>query len=169
MTAPVQVGPPSSSGGPVPSSDEDFSELLADIGDRIRAERQARRWTRKELARRAGVHQRTVQRLEEAGVSYLPLFIRVCTILGVLDTVLTDRWVLPEERPHLTAQQARVLAEVSDGKPLSEAARILHMTPGGVASVLTSVYRRLGVADVARNGRRQAAVRVARQHHLISP
>lgn len=165
MTAPVMVGPSPTGGGPEPSLD--WEEFLADIGDRIRAERKARRWTTTELARRAGVSLCTVKRMEESGLTYLPKFIRVCTVLGILETVFTDQWQLPEERPYLSPQQARVLAEVADGKPLAVAARRLHMTPGGVGSVLTSVYRRLGVADVPRGKRRPAAVRVAREHHLI--
>lgn len=165
MTAPVMVGPSPNGGGPVPSPD--WEEFLADIGDRIRAERQARRWTQTELARRAGVSLCTIKRLEEAGITYLPMFVRVCTVLGILETVFTDQWQLPQERPYLSPQQARVLAEVADGKPLAEAARSLHMTPGGVASVLTAVYRRLGVSDWPRKVRRDAAVRTARRYGLI--
>jgi len=165
MSAPVQVGPSPQGDGPTPSPD--WGELLADIGDRVRAERLARQWTQTELGRRTGIGLNTVKRLEEGGASSLAVFVRVCTVLDVLEDVLSAQWELPPVRPYLSPQQVRVLGAVADGRPLQDAARGLCMTSGGVASVLTSVYRRLGVAGVPRGKRRAAAVRVAREHHLI--
>lgn len=165
MSAPVQVGPSPQGDGPDPFPDRD--EVMPDIGDRIRAERQARRWTQSELGRRAGVGLNTVKRLEEGGASSLSVFVRVCTALGVLDVILSSGWRLPPVRPYLSPQQARVLDAVADGRPLESAAEGLCMTPGGVASVLTSVYRRLDVAYLPRGERRAVAVRVAREHDLI--
>lgn len=168
MTAPVLVGPPPSRGGPAPSIDWD--DVLADIGDRIRAERQARSWTQTEFGRRAGMGLATVKRLEN-GETSLRGFVRACAALGVpVDHVLSGEWQMPAVRPSLTARQAEVLAVVSDGRPLSVAARELQMTPEGLASELSGrIYQRLGVSDVPRPERRAAAVRVAVRHGLITP
>ncbi|WP_425275932.1 helix-turn-helix domain-containing protein [Streptomyces africanus] len=160
------MGPSSSSGGPAPSPDWD--DVLADIGDRIRAERQARGWSQTELGRRASMGLATVKRLEN-GETSLHGFVRACAALEVTAAYLfSERWQMPVPRPSLTARQAEVLAAVSDGRPLSVAARGLRMTPEGLASELSGrIYRRLGVGHVPRSERRAAAVRVAVQHGLI--
>ncbi|MFD5848347.1 helix-turn-helix domain-containing protein [Streptomyces chartreusis] len=167
MTAPVLVGPLPAGGGPTPFPDWD--DVLADIGDRIRAERQARGWSQTELGRRAGMGLATVKRLEN-GETSLRGFVRACRALGVpADHLLSDQWQIPLPRPSLTARQAEVLAAVSDGRPLSEAARDLHMTPEGLASELSGrIYQRLGVSDAPRLERRAAAVRVAVEYGLIT-
>lgn len=166
MTAPVKVGPSPLGDGPTPSLDLD--DYLADIGDRIRAERQARGWTQPALATRAGLSLATVKRIED-GSGTLRVFIQVCAGLGVdVDYLLSGRWVMPERKPHLTAGQVRVLHAVADGQPLSEAAQAICMTRDGVSSVLSQVYRRLGVVDLPRGERRAAAVRVAMQHNLFT-
>lgn len=152
---------------PKPPASE-LDDELADIGDRIRAERQARGWTESDLARRAGLARVTVRRAQD-GVGSLRVFLQVCGGLGVeVSYLLSDRWVMPARRPSLTATQARVLAAVADGRSLSQAAVGLCMTTEGLSSVLTQVYRRLGVTHVPRGAeRRAAAVRVAKQHGLI--
>lgn len=165
MTAPVQVGPPTSGPTAVP----DWEEELADIGDRIRAERQGRGWTQEDLARYAGMDQPTVKRME-AGACTLRTFVRACWALGVsMDRLLADDWQMPVKRLTLTARQAQVLETVADGRPLSTAARDLGMTREGLSSVLTAVYRRLGVTQVPRGPqRRAAAVQVAVRHGILA-
>lgn len=168
-TAPVRPGPSTTSGGPAPSLDLD--EHLADIGDRVRAERQARGWTQNALARRAGLALATIKRIEE-GQTTLRGFLLTCTALEVdMGHLLSREWRMPApyQRRLLTARQVEVLRVVADGRPLSVAALELGMTPEGVSSVLTEIYRRLGVADVPRGRRRRAAaVQVASTHGLLN-
>lgn len=165
MTAPVLVGPLPSGGGPVPSPDVD--DMLADIGDRIRAERQARGWSQEELATRAGVSRKTIRGLED-GIGTLRVFTQACWGLQVdMAYLLSGRWQMPFRPPSLTPRQAEALRAVADGRPLAAAARELGMTPEGVASALNGAYRRLGVAEVPREARRAAAVRAASAHGLI--
>jgi len=166
VTAPVQAtGPSLSGGGPAPSPDWD--EVLADIGDRVRAERLARHWSQTELGRRAGLDWQTVKRLE-SGIGPLRCFVQACWGLGVpMDRLLSAEWQMPEPPPTLTRSQMRVLRAVGDGRPLSVAAVDLGMTPAGLASRLSEIYRRLGVAHLARGERRAAAVRVASAHGLF--
>jgi transcriptional regulator with XRE-family HTH domain len=142
---------------------------MADIGDRIRAERQARGWSQSEMARRAGLVESTVKRLESRHSSHMATFVAACRALDVdMGYLLSAQWKMPDLRPVLSPAQVRVLAMVADGKSLSAAAWQLSMTRGGVASTLSSTYRRLGVAHVRRRDRRQEAVRVAVQHGLIA-
>ncbi|MGH8921973.1 MAG: helix-turn-helix domain-containing protein, partial [Actinomycetes bacterium] len=67
MTAPVQVGPSPHGGGPVPYPDWD--DVVADLGDRVRAERQARRWSVRQLAERCGLSPTQVKHIEAGGRS----------------------------------------------------------------------------------------------------
>lgn len=152
---------------PTHGTGPDWDDVLADIGDRIRAERKARHWTHTELGRRTGMSVATVKRLEN-GETSLSGFVRACAALEVpMGRLLSDEWRLPVPGPSLTVRQVEVLRVVADGRPLSVAAPVLGMTPQGLASVLSGIYRRLGVADVARDRRRQAAVRVAVDHGLF--
>jgi len=140
---------------------------MADIADRIRAERVTRSWSQDELARRAGISTAVVKRLESGNCVFLR-FMQVCHALGVTaGYILSDEWSLPSQPLSLTGRQAQVLRAVSDGRPLSEAARELGMPRDGLASRMTQIYRRLGVADLPRSERRAAAVRVAVNHGLI--
>lgn len=165
MTAPVLSGPLPHGGGPDPYPDWD--ETMADIGDRIRAERQARGWSRTELARRTGMNRTTVQQMESGSGSLLT-FTRLCWALGVrMDVLLSPEWRMPVRRPVLTPRQTEVLAVVADGRPLSAAGRELGITGARVASTLSEVYRRLDVAHVPRESRRAMAVRVAARYGLI--
>jgi transcriptional regulator with XRE-family HTH domain len=158
-------------GGPTPF--EDLDEYLADIGDRIRAERKARGWTETELARRAGVDRGTVRRIQD-GIGPLRAFVQVCAGLGVdMDYLLSDRWVMPQrppQRPSLAPVHVRVLEAVAEGRTPAEAAEALGMPLDGLRSRLSEIYRRLGVEQVSRGvERRAAAVRVAVEHGLITP
>ncbi|MFE1451945.1 LuxR C-terminal-related transcriptional regulator [Streptomyces olivaceoviridis] len=149
---------------------DDLDDELADIGDRVRAERLARGWTETELARRANVSRVTVRRIQD-GVGPLRAFVQICSGLRVdMGYLLSDQWVMPERKPSLTEAQVRILSAVADGRPIAEAAADLNITPEGLSSVLTQVYRRLGVTQVPRGvERRAAAVRVAVRHGLLDP
>ena len=60
--------------------------LLQEIGRRIADARLARNMTQAELAERAGMGVRTVQRLElGAAATHLSGFLRVCRVLGFLE------------------------------------------------------------------------------------
>lgn len=168
MSAPVQVGPSPQRGGPAPSVDWD--DLLADIGDRIRAERKARGWSQTELAHRASLDRGAVRRLED-GNSTLRCFIAACTALQVdFVQVLSGQWQVPELKPVLTPAQHRALKAVAVAGSTSAAAARLDIPLVTVASRLSEVYRRLGVTDVPRGEeRRVAAVRAAVQHGLLAP
>jgi transcriptional regulator with XRE-family HTH domain len=148
----------------------DWEETLADIGDRVRAERQARRWSRAELARRAGIAIATAQRLEEHGASTLRVFAQVCGALGMdMGALLSDEWRMPERSACLTSGQVRVLRAVSGGEPLSVVASQLGMPADGLGSRLSEIYRRLDVVHVPRGvERRMAAVDAARKRGLLN-
>lgn len=168
MTAPVLVGPSPSGDGPVPFPDWD--DVLADIGDRIRAERKARGWSQSELGQRAGLSRATVKRLEN-GVATLRCFVLACAALQVnIGDVLAGDWKLPALRPCLTPTQARVLQAIAELGSTEMAAERLGMARDTVTSQLSQVYRRLDVTHVPRGAeRRTAAVRVAVQHGLFTP
>lgn len=167
MTAPVQVGPSPSGGGPVPYNDVD--NVLADIGDRIRAEREARGWSRDQLARRANISKGSVRRLEDGSVWLRPLM-KTCWAFGVqVDYLLSDQWRMPSRRPTLASRQAEVLVEAASGDSLEQVGARLGMGSQAVAAALSRIYVRLGVADLPRDERRSAAARVAVQHGLIRP
>lgn len=176
MTAPVMVGPSPQGIGPAPCPDWD--DVLADIGDRIRAERQARGWSETELGRRAGIARTTVRRLENGDAS-LRCFIQACTALEIpAEQLLSPQWRHPASTPvrgpglsktptGLSERQALVLREAASGDSLSQVAARLDMDVQAVGAVLSRAYQRLGVALLPRNQRRAAAVRVAIQHGLF--
>lgn len=170
MTAPVMVGPPFSSGGPATSLDWD--DVLADIGDRVRAERKARGWTESVLADRSHLDRATVRRIQQ-GIGSLRVLLQVCTGLGVdAGYLLSPEWEQPEQaaqltRPQLSAVQVDVLRAAADGRPLAELAVDLGMTRSSVSSHLTRIYRQLGVTYLPQDERRAAAARVAMQHGLF--
>jgi len=166
VSAPVLVGPPPQRGGPVPFLDWD--DLLADIGDRIRAERKARGWSQTELGHRAGLDRAAVGRLEN-GNTTLRCFIAACTALQVdFVQVLSGQWQVPALRPSLTPAQHRVLRAVAVEGSASAAATRLGIPLDTVTSRLSEIYRRLGVTGARRGEeRRVAAVRAAVQHGLL--
>ncbi|MGW2725648.1 helix-turn-helix domain-containing protein [Streptomyces sp. NPDC001492] len=166
MTAPVLVGPSPQGGGPVPYPDWD--EVLADIGDRIRAERKARGWSQTELGLRSGLSLNTIKRVE-TGRTTLRGFVAACAALQVgIGELLSGDWCLPEQRPRLTPAQVRVLRAVADTGSVEAAAASLRVPVGALSPRLSEIYRRLGVAHLRRGGeRRTAAVRVARQHGIL--
>jgi transcriptional regulator with XRE-family HTH domain len=146
----------------------DIDEVIADIGDRVRAERQARGWSARELGERCGLTKDQVQRVE-TGFIGMRNFALACRALDrPMADLLSDRWRMPERGPVLTARQVQVLRAVAGGDPLSVAAERLGMPRDGLASRLSEIYRRLGVAEVPRLQRRAAAVRVASEHGLFN-
>ena len=166
MTAPVLVGPSPSGGGPTPSLDMD--DLLADIGDRVRAERQARHWSQTELGLRAGLSLNTVKRLE-SGHTTLRVLVTACAALQVdVGRLLAGEWRMPAFRPSLTPAQVQILRAVADTDTPEGAAVQLGVSRDTVSSRLSEIYRRLGVTHLPRGAqRRTAAVRVAVQHGLF--
>jgi len=70
-------------------------------------------------------------------------------------------------RMPLTPRQAEVLTAAADGAPLSRVAERLDVRRETVAARLSDGYRRLDVAHLPRDERRQAAVRTARRRGLI--
>jgi DNA-binding CsgD family transcriptional regulator/DNA-binding XRE family transcriptional regulator len=165
VSAPVQVGPSPSGGGPVPFPDWD--ETLADIGDRIRAERQARGWSKDQLARRAGISRQSVKSMEGGSVWLRPLM-KVCWAFQTpVDYLLSDQWRVPSRRPTLAPRQAEVLLEAASGDSLTQVGARLGMGSQAVAAALSRIYVRLGVAGLPRGERRAAAARVAVHYGLI--
>jgi transcriptional regulator with XRE-family HTH domain len=61
-----------------------------EVGLRIREARIARGWTHEELARRAGVNWRTVQRWQKGNLPRLPTLLRLADILGVPEGHLVE-------------------------------------------------------------------------------
>ncbi|MFD9004451.1 helix-turn-helix domain-containing protein [Streptomyces sp. NPDC059582] len=167
MSAPVQVGPLPSGGGP--GSSPDWDDVLADIGDRIRAERHARSWSQNELGLRAGLSIGTVRRLED-GQTTLRSFVAACVALHVnIGSLLSGEWQMPAVKPRLTPAQARVLKAVAaEGSPTLAADR-LRIPMATVTSRLAEIYRLLDVTHLPRGRERfQAAVRVAREQGLLN-
>ncbi|MFJ6810626.1 LuxR C-terminal-related transcriptional regulator [Streptomyces anulatus] len=70
-------------------------------------------------------------------------------------------------RMPLTPRQAQVLIAAADGAPLSQVAERLGVRRETVAARLSDAYRRLDVAHLPRDEKRQAAVRTARRRGLI--
>lgn len=173
MSAPVQVGPSPSGGGPVPSPDWD--DVLADIGDRVRAERQARGWTEEVLAHRSHLDRGTVRRIQQ-GIGSLRTLLLVCAGLDVdAGYLLSPEWKMPDQqggllaRPRLSPTQVDVLRTAASGAALAEVAAGLGMAKSTVGSHLTRIYQQLGVSGLPQDQRRAAAARVAMQHGLFGP
>ena len=59
--------------------------VIAELGARFARYRLDRNLTQAQLARRAGVSKRTVERLESGGSSQLGNFIRICRALDLLE------------------------------------------------------------------------------------
>ncbi|MDX3343444.1 helix-turn-helix transcriptional regulator [Streptomyces sp. ME02-6979.5a] len=170
MTAPARTGPLPSGGGPAPSPDLD--DLVADLGDRIRAERLHRGWSQAHLGTRAGLPKKYVG-LAEAGHAALPVvrLAQLCHGLGMpMSDLLSDRWVMPERKTPrvLTPRQVQILAEARTGAPLSVIAVRVGMPRESVGSRMSEVYRQLDVAHLP-YGRREAAIRVAVELGLLEP
>ncbi|MFE7111696.1 helix-turn-helix domain-containing protein [Streptomyces sp. NPDC057575] len=172
MTVPAQVGPSPVGGGPADSQDRD--ELLADVGDRIRAERHARGWTQNDLSNRCTMSAKVIAHVEN-GQTSLPLYYlaELCQALGVtMSALLSDEWVLPARANRervLTPRQAHILrVAASTGLPLSQVAARVGTTRQVVAARLSEAYRLLGVAHLPQGERRAAAVRVAEARGLLA-
>lgn len=165
MTAPAQVGPSFSSGGPTPF--QELDEYLADIGDRIRAERQARGWSQGWLADRAELSLNTLKRLE-GGTGTLRVMAQACRALGVpMAHLLSDQWQMPDSGPSLTPLQVQVLREAASGDPAEVVGVVLGLSATQVSHQLRGVYERFGVKGLSPKDMRGAAVRIARFHGLI--
>ncbi|WSF22090.1 helix-turn-helix domain-containing protein (plasmid) [Streptomyces sp. NBC_01353] len=150
----------------------DRDEFLADIGDRVRAERHARGCSQLALAERCGLPVKSVRHVE-CGTSPLPLFtlVELCHGLGIsISYLLSDEWEMParaEPVRKLTPLQARILREAVPGIPLATVARRVGTSRQAVAARLSEVYRLLGVSHLPREERREAAVRAAGARGLL--
>ena len=170
MSAPVMVGPSSPGGGPAPFPDWD--DVLADIGDRIRAERQARGWGQQDLADRARLDRVTVRRLED-GIGSIRVFVQACWALEVdPGRLMSQQWAMPapqaSPRGSLSPRQAQVLQAAAGGDSLARVGVRLGLDRSSVASFLSQAYRRLGVAHLPQEERRAAAIRVAMKDDLFT-
>lgn len=155
------VGPSPTGGGLVPFPDWD--DVLADIGDRIRAERHARNWSQGHLAARAGLNRRTVRNLED-GIGSIRSFTQACWGLSVdMAYLLSKDWVLPAPLPlrSLTERQVEVLRVVAATPSVDVAAEVLGMRRKSLWRRLLEIYQCLGVASLPFSERRSAAIRVA--------
>lgn len=167
MSAPVQVGPSPSGGGPALSPGWD--DLLAGIGDRVRAERQARRWSQSELARRAGISLPAARRLEEGSV-WLRHLMKACWAFRIsVNYLLSGQWQAPVRRPTLSPQQVEVLREAASGDSLEQVGARLGMGSQAVSQRLSRIYVRLGLDGLPRDEKRAAAARVASEYGLLPP
>lgn len=152
---------------PLPTAD-DLDDLLADIGDRIRSERQARGWAQPELARRAGLGLTAVKRLELGQATLLSNLVMACAALDVdMGHLLSRQWRPPEAGSLLSRRQVEILREAASVTSLEELGRRLGMTVPAVGSCLSRIYQRLEVTHLPRSERRASAVRVAIQHGLF--
>lgn len=168
------VGPTPSSVGPGPSPDWD--DVLADIGDRVRAERQARSWSLHRMSLNSGLSVNTLKRLE-AGTGSLRVFAQACAALDVpMSYLLSEDWEMPDQKPvragtpgpvGLSPRQAVVLREAASGDSLAQIGGRLGMDRSAVGAALSRAYQRLGVALLPDRERRAAAVRVATEHGLL--
>jgi DNA-binding XRE family transcriptional regulator len=145
----------------------DWDDAVADLGDRVRAERKARGWTQQQLAERCGLNAHQIKHVE-AGATSIRNYLAACWGLGVeLADLLSDRWRMPEPRARLTPMQARVVREAVSGDRLPVIAARIGTTRQVVGARLSEAYRLLGVSHLPVRERRAAAVRVAMKQGLI--
>lgn len=141
----------------------DIHDYLADIGDRVRAERQSRHWSKEELATRAGISRASVTATEYGRYKVtLPTLISICRGLGMhVADLLSDEWTMPvrEDRPRLTPRQVEAVVLCADGGSLLDVARMLGTSRQDVGARLSEAYRRLGVPAADRAYRRADAPR----------
>lgn len=151
---------------------QDREELLADIGDRIRAERHARGWTQDQLGQRSGLSRKVIEHMEN-GKTSMPLLglADVCAGLGIpLSALLSESWEMPagaDRERGLTPRQAHILQVAASGLPLARVAVLVGTSRQVVAARLSEAYRVLGVSDKPRDERRAAAMRVAEARGLF--
>lgn len=147
----------------------DLDDILADMGDRIRAERTARNWSRPQLSERAGISSPAIKRLEKHGHCTMATYVLACAALDIsVSAVLSENWTLPEQIPTLAPRQLDVLEALAKGGSLSKAANRLNMPVRGVSSVVSRIYEKLGVQHLREQNRREAAIAIARKYDLIS-
>lgn len=164
MSVPVMSGPSASSGGPVPYPD--WHEVVADLGDRVRAERKARGMSAQALADRAGLSIAQVKYTEAGGQS-LHSYVAVCWALGLsLDALASPEWSM-SERVAVTPRQVQILGAVAAGGSLLTIAVRLGTTRQVVGARLSELYRLFDVAHFPVGERRAALLRVVRDRRLI--
>jgi transcriptional regulator with XRE-family HTH domain len=97
------------------------ASILAELGERLASLRIQRNLTQAELADQAGVSKRTVERLEAGAVaSQLSSFIRVCRVLGLVESL--DQCIpSPSESPMTLLKLAGKKRKRASGKRLAPA------------------------------------------------
>lgn len=94
--------------------------LLQELGQRLTAARLARNLTQADLAERAGVAKRTIERLESGAVAtQLPGFLRVCRALDLiagLEILVPEAAASPIAKLKLRGRQRKRASKVIPGK-----------------------------------------------------
>lgn len=167
MSTAVRTVPSPSGGGTSPAL-TDPEQLLADVGDRIRAERQARSWTLPQFSDRVGLCVRVLTGIESGSRRLTLMHLHaICHALGMtMPDLLSDGWVMPEQpvrRRALTPHQVQILRLLTDTVSLSRLGVMVGTSSQAVASRLSEAYRLLGVKHLPLDVRRAAAVRAAEE------
>lgn len=145
-----------------------LDDLLADIGDRFRAERQARNISQIDFAKQFSFSVGTVKRVEQGlGVS-MDTYYRMCQALQVpFLYMMSSDWRMPKRIPKLGPYQLKVLESVAKGGSLSEVGKRIGLTAPAVGSALHRIYQNLEVPYKYGVDRKKEAVRIAREYGLI--
>ncbi|MFI8792639.1 helix-turn-helix domain-containing protein [Streptomyces sp. NPDC055105] len=149
-----------------PAPYPDWHEVVADLGDRVRAERRARGMSAQALAERAGLSLAQVKYTEAGGQS-LHSYVAICWALGLsLDALASPGWSA-SERVAVTPRQAQILRAAADGGSLLTIASRLGTTRQVVGARLSELYRLFDVAHFPVGERRSALLRAARDRGLL--
>lgn len=149
----------------------DLDDLLADIGDRFRAERQARNWSQMEFAEIAGLNITTVKGIESGRARTMTVYFVAAQALHRSFTyMMSTEWRMPDPVPSLAPYQIRVLEsilKVGVDKTLGEAGALLGLNRNATASVMSRIYQKLKVPYQMGVDRKAEAVKIALEHGLI--
>lgn len=142
--------------------------MLADIGDRFRAERQALNLTMPVFAKRAGTTLQTIKNLENGQVRNLLVLIKASQACNKSFLyMMSSDWRMPKKPPTLAPYQVRALEAIAQGGSLAEAGARIGITREAMASVLSRIYERFEVRYKYGIDRRTEVLRIAREHNLI--
>lgn len=146
----------------------ELDDLLADIADRFRAERQARHWSQTEFAQRTGLALNTIKRMEGGKSVSMAVYFAACQEFNQpLTRLLSDDWRIPKQIPTLAPYQIRALEAVAKGGSLAEAGVRIGITRQAMASIMSRIYDRWGVQYKYGIDRKTEVLRIAREYNLI--
>lgn len=149
----------------------DLDDVLADIGDRYRAERKARGWSQVDFAEKSGLNLHTIKNLEAGRAKYLTVYVLAAQALKrEFIYMMSAEWRVPESVPSLPPFYAKVLeAIVRAGvdKTLSEAGSLIGMKGNAMASAMSRIYVKLHVPYQMGVDRKREAVKKALKYGLI--